>query len=169
MQISRNRNSKNHFIRHVLIVLLCSISPVVSFVTAAQTSPKYASWGYQPIQSIQPAGTRTTTYGGTTYSKTTYGYGAMTGTIYTPFKGSMQDLNYQFGTTSAYIKATKSNPQRTNWSENTMYGSGWDEDPDEYDELGVVPDPVPVGDIPWLLILLFAVGYILSRRYILKK
>ena len=170
MQKDKNRNSKNRFIRHVLIVLLCGISPVVSFVTAAQMSPNYASWGYQSIQSVQPAGTRTaTTYGSSAYSKTTYGYGTMTGTTYTPFTGSTQDLNYQFGTTSAYIHPAKSNPKRSNWSENTMYGSGWDEDPEDYDPLGIVPDPpVPVGDTPWLFILLVA-GYFLLRRGRTKK
>ena len=166
MQISRNRNSKNCFIRHVLIVLLCCISSVVSFVTAAQTSPKYASWGYRSLQSIRTAQKQTSSiaYGGTTYSQTTYGHGTMTGTTYTPFKGSTQDLNYQFGTTSAYIHPAQSKPKRSNWSDNTMYGSGWNEDPDNDDELGVVPDPVPVGDIPWLFFLLLAIIYGVVKR-----
>lgn len=74
---------------------------------------------------------------------------------------------YQFRTTSAYRNSfgdtesgsallRASGPRRTSpfdWSE--------DDDP-----IGTVPDPVPVGDTPWFLMLLLAAGYIVffSRK-----
>lgn len=40
--------------------------------------------------------------------------------------------------------------------------SSWD-DPDEDDPAGVVPDPMPIGDAPWLFLLLLAAGYTVCR------
>ena len=45
--------------------------------------------------------------------------------------------------------------------------SSWD-DPDG-DEQGVVPDPAPIGDAPWLFLLLLAVGYTVCRRALLRR
>jgi hypothetical protein len=72
---------------------------------------------------------------------------------------------YQFRTTSAYINTigeSRANsldlnnlPRRTSSSP-----FDWSEDDDA---IGEVPDPVPVGDTPWFLMLLLAAGYVAFR------
>ena len=82
---------------------------------------------------------------------------------YQPVYNSTSAPTYRFYTTSPYINTigesransfalTSSGPRRT---------SSWD-DPDG-DEQGVVPDPVPVGDTPWWLMLLLTAGYVAFR------
>ena len=70
---------------------------------------------------------------------------------------------YQFYSTSAYILpsgtyhpaySTVSKPRRT---------SPFDFDPSTDDPLGTVPDPLPIGDTPWIFMFLLATGYIAFR------
>lgn len=71
---------------------------------------------------------------------------------------------YEFYSTSPYI-----NSVRQSQSGSISLGSSgplrttlWDMT-DEDDPIGVVPDPVPVGDTPWCFMLLLAAGYMAFR------
>lgn len=74
--------------------------------------------------------------------------------------------SYQFRSTSAYIHASGGA------TDNPLFRPGgprratlWDDMTDDDDPTGVVPDddPAPVGDTPWLLMLLLAAGYVAYR------
>ena len=74
--------------------------------------------------------------------------------------------SYQFRTTSVYINSSGDSE-----SENPLYGPsrsprGWGRPGGN--PIGEVDDPVPVGDTPWLLMLLLAAGYI-GFRYIRQR
>ena len=53
----------------------------------------------------------------------------------------------------------------------TIYRANpWDEEGDPDDNpIGVVDDPAPIGDTPWLLFALFALAYLTLRAYRTKK
>ena len=82
------------------------------------------------------------------------------------YNSSSSAPTYQFRTTSAYINtigesrsagfaATNSGPRRSS-------SSPWEWSEDD-NAIGEVPDPVPVGDTPWWLMLLLAAGYVAFR------
>lgn len=77
--------------------------------------------------------------------------------------------SYSFKTTSAYEPTVSTSV----YSVEEMAGlSGprrvkmfnWDEDVEQYDPIGVLPNPAPIGDIPWFVIILTALGYVWWKR-----
>ena len=95
-----------------------------------------------------------------------YNRGAQTNSWgYQPiYSSSIEKPDYQFRTTSLYMSALG----------DTEYGSSlscanaprrtspWDWDEDD-NALGELDDPVPVGDTPWIFMLLLAAGFIAFR------
>jgi len=120
----------------LIAILLCVLCHTAAFAYGYNQSAQSKNWGYQPVYQS----TATTSY-------------------------VSAAPTYQFRTTSAYISASggsepynpmsgPSGPRRDfSWTT-----PGIDDDP-----LGTVPDPVPVGDSPWCLMLLLAAGYIAFR------
>jgi len=92
-----------------------------------------------------------------------WGYQPVYNTVYaTP--------SYRFQTTSAYIHASGGGEYNGMMPGNNgpRRSYAWDEVDDE-DPIGTVPDPVPVGDMPWLLMLLLLTGYIAFRYHRQRK
>lgn len=75
---------------------------------------------------------------------------------------------YQFRSTSSYTPIVGTTSYTSNGSgpisepRRSQRRGPWD--PPEDDPIGVVPNQTPVGDVPWVLILLLAGGYIAYSR-----
>ena len=74
---------------------------------------------------------------------------------------------YQFRTTSAYISASGGS-EPYNPMSGPRRGSAWTTPGIDDDPIGTVPDPAPVGDTPWIFLLLLAAGYTVCRVVWLK-
>jgi len=135
-EIKKMKN-RNILIRCVLMLwMVCGMCHTAAFAYGYAPNAQSKNWGYQPVYQS----TATTSY-------------------------VSAAPTYQFRTTSAYISASgasepynpmsgPSGPRRVfSWTT-----PGYEDDP-----LGTVPDPVPVGDSPWCLMLLLAAGYIAFR------
>ena len=128
--------NRNILIRCVLMLwMVCGMCHTAAFAYGYAPNAQSKNWGYQPVYQS----TATTSY-------------------------VSAAPTYQFRTTSAYRNSfgdtesgsallRASGPRRT---------SPWDWSDDD-NALGEVPDPAPVGDTPWLLMLLLAAGYIAFR------
>ena len=78
--------------------------------------------------------------------------------------------NYQFRTTSVLIPA-RDQSESVAWMPGNSRPRRVGEWPGEDDDpTGVVPDPVvPVGDAPWLFLLLLIAGYLAYRLHLKKR
>ena len=130
---------KNRFIRHVLIWLLCGLCNTAAFAHGYDRNDPSKAWGYQPVVNT---------------------------TISQP--------SYQFYSTSPYsspISVAKANSYGMHSKPRKTAGFGDDPNEETDDEIGVVhpdrEDLMPIGDTPWLFILLLAAGYMgfLYLRY----
>jgi len=146
---------RNRMIRWVIAMLLmCVLSHTAAFAYGYNQSAQSKSWGYQ--STYQP--TYQSTYQPTYQS-----------TPQKTFDPNAAEPTFRFRTTSTYITTSSdagsdlfsgfSGPRRA---------SMWD-DIGEDDPVGVVPDPVPVGDTPWWLMLLLVAGYIAFRSFRQRK
>ena len=78
---------------------------------------------------------------------------------------------YRFHSTSVLIP-TQDQSESAAWmpgNSRPRRVDGWSE---EDDPIGVLPDkedPMPIGDTPWILMLLLTAGYYLIKRYRTKK
>ena len=127
--------------RWVIAMLLCGVCHTAAFAYGYAPNAQSKNWGYQPV--YQSAAT------------TSYVSAAPA---------------YQFRSTSVYIASSGESE-----SDNPLLGSGlsrrtspWDWS-EEDDPIGEVPDPLPVGDSPWCLMLLLAAAYIAFRRLRQRK
>ena len=121
----------------IAMVFLCGLCHTEAFAYGCdQSTQPSKSWGYQPVYQS----TATTSY-------------------------VSAAPTYQFHSTSVLIP-TRDQSASAAWmpgnSRPRRVGDGWS---DEDDPIGVLPDKVdmPVGDTPWLLMLLLAAGYIAFR------
>lgn len=73
---------------------------------------------------------------------------------------------YQFRTTSIYANSINESNCFSQGNNGLRRTSSFD---DEDDPIGVVPNPTPLGDAPWLFILLLAAGYIAFRALRQRK
>ena len=73
---------------------------------------------------------------------------------------------YQFRTTSSYLSPVGEYRSGNPMMRDESSGFSWGEDDPEDNPLGEVDDedPMPIGDAPWYLILLFAAGYIIYKK-----
>ena len=131
--------NRNILIRCVLMLwMVCGGCHTASMVYAYdQSTQPSKSWGYQPV------------------------YQSTATTSYVPAAPTCQ-----FHSTSVLIPAARGVGQPAVIANNTPRRSPWDGEPGDDDyPTGVVPDPVdmPVGDIPWLFILILAAGYLAFR------
>ena len=128
----------------LIAILLCGLCHTAAFAYGYNQSAQSKNWGYQPV--YQSASTATTSSIATAPT-------------------------YRFRTTSAYISASgASELYRPMFSSGSPQKSIFDDDPGEEDDpSGVVPDPAPVGDTPWLFLLLLAAGYTVCRRVLIRR
>lgn len=127
--------------RWVIAMLLCGVCHTAAFAYGYAPNAQSKNWGYQPVYQS----TATTSY-------------------------VSAAPTYQFRSTSMYITSSGESE-----SDNPLLGSGrsrrtspWDWG-EEDDPIGEVPDPLPVGDSPWCLMLLLAAAYIAFRRLRQRK
>ena len=122
----------------VLILLLCGFCHTAAFAYGYDRNDQSKSWGYQPVYQS----TATTSY-------------------------VSAAPTYQFRTTSAYISASGGS-EPYNPMSGPRRGSAWTTPGIDDDPIGTVPDPAPIGDAPWLFLLLLAAGYTVCRVVWLK-
>lgn len=150
---------------------LCAVS-----TTAYAESPR---WGYQPTYSGGAASPITVRISNATVANVGSSGGLPVGgatggsSSYSP-GSSNASVSYSFRTTSVYIPST--GKSYTPIADRTEESAGktprksnpWDDTPGEDDNpIGQTPDPTPVGDAMWLM-LLFALLYG-AYRYTQKK
>ena len=130
-------------IRYVLLLwMLCGACHTLSKASASIQTPQYASWGYKPLHNM---------------SNTT----AETGTN-SSFGGLAAKQTYQFQSTSVFIDPSRLGASYVR-EEALLRSSSW-ADPSEEDDPIVEYNPMPIGDTPWLWMLILAVAYIAIRR-----
>ena len=151
---------KNKFvlIRYVLMLwMVCGASYTQSVASAATYTPQYASsWGYRPLYSTAAsAQTKVVGSGFGHASATTYqgNYSTASAAVV-----ATSAPTYSFRSTSVYIPAARGVGQPVVLTENAAYSSPFDPTDDD-DPTGVVPDPAPLGDAPWILFALLILAY----------
>ena len=123
----------------IATLLLCGLCYTAVFAHGYDQNAQNKYWGYQPV---------------------------VNNTVYKP--------TYQFYSTSPYnpsISESKADSYVLRNGKPRKVGD-WPDD-DEDDEIGVVhpdrEDLMPIGDTPWILMLLLIAGYIFTRWYKTKK
>ena len=148
---------KNKFvlIRYVLMLwLLCGASYTQSIASAYDRNTSSQGWGYQPLQTSSSTTGYTASYGGTT----TRG-------------GVAERPTFHFQSTSILISPSDMEPMQMRGGNVVLMGNSWSDenDPNEPGMGEVVEDPMPIGDTPWLFLLLLAVGYTVCRKALLRR
>ena len=126
---------KNRFVRYVLIWLLCGLCHTAAFAYSSDPDAQQSkSWGYQPV-----------------------------------YSSSTTQPTYRFRSTSIYLHDTDKPEADAAAGRLPISGrprrdpaNPFDPNPD--DPIGVVEDPTPVGDTPWLFLLLLSAGYLIYRK-----
>ena len=132
------KKMKNRFIRHVLILLLCGFCHTAAFAYGYDRNDQSKAWGYQPVYQS----TATTSY---VSAAPTYQFRS-TSSVYLTSSGHP----------ASYVPGQQNNgPRRIRLSDPF--------DPTDEDEpIGAVT-PQPIGDTPWLFLLILAAGYLAFR------
>ncbi len=143
-----------------MLWMLCGASYTLSVAYAYDRTSPSASWGYQPVY-------KSVSYGSTPYAAPT----TTTSSAYRAL-GTSVTLNYNFKTTSVYLVSNARYQRMYRSGEMVVYGSLDDEEPEEPEGPGIgemEEDPMPIGDTPWILMLLLITAYYLIKRYRTKK
>lgn len=154
-----------------MLWLLCGVSYTQSIASAYNRNSCSASWGYQPLHSVSSS-MNTTVYGGTvTACSTTKG----TYSASSIHSGISSQPNYRFQSTSILINSMNmAGPRMIDLIGDNMFLSGEDDDEDfpgiggDDNPIGEVPDPLPIGETPWLIMAVLAAGYI-AFRYLRRR
>lgn len=157
-------NNKFVLIRYVLMLwLLCGVCHTQSVAYAATYTPQSASsWGYKPLHSVSASQVHVVGSGGGAGGGAVGNGGSAYRGSFSPASASvaMPSIpSYNFQTTSAYRTNAGASAQPVVLAEGAAYSSPFDPT-DEDDPIGTVT-PQPVGDAPWLLLLLLVAGYVL--------
>lgn len=138
---------KNKFvlIRYVLMLwMLCGASYTLSIASAYDRNTSSQGWGYQPLQTSSSTTGYTASYGGTTT------------------RGRVAERpTFHFQSTSILISPSDMERMQM-MGGNAFLSSIWDDEPTG-PGTGELEPNMPVGDTPWLFLLLLAVGYIALR------
>ena len=168
MKKGGNEKMKNKFvlIRYVLMLwMLCGVCHTQSVAYADNRTPQSASsWGYKPLHSVSASQVHVVGSGGGAGGGIAGNGGSAYRASYSPASASvaMSSMpSYNFQTTSAYRTNAGASAQPVVLAEGAAYSSPF-EPTDEDDPIGTVT-PQPVGDAPWLVMLLFAAGFIAFR------
>ena len=127
-----------------MLWMLCGVSYTLSIASAYDRNTSSQGWGYQPLQTSSSTTGYTASYGGT-----------MT-------RGRVAERpTFHFQSTSILISPSDMEPMQMRGG-NALLSSIWDDEPTE-PGMGELEPEMPVGDTPWLFLLLLAVGYIALR------
>ena len=134
-----------------MLWMLCGVYHTSSIASAYDRNTSSQGWGYQPLQTSSSTTGYTASYGGTT----------TTGRV-------AERPTFHFQSTSILISHSDMEPMQMRGG-NALLSSTWDGPGEEDDPTGVVPDNMPVGDTPWLFLLLLIAGYLAYRLHIKKR
>ena len=134
-----------------MLWLLCGVSYTQSIASAYERTSPSASWGYQPLQTSSSTTGYTASYGGTMTT------------------GRMAERpTFHFQSTSILISHSDMEPMQM-MGGNALLSSIWDDEPTGPGTGEVEPEDMPVGDTPWLFLLLLIAGYLTYRQEQAKK
>lgn len=139
---------KNKFvlIRYVLMLwLLCGVSYTQSIASAYDRNTSSQGWGYQPLQTSSSTTGYTASYGGTTTRGGTYSASSLHSSL-------SERPTFHFQSTSILISPSDMEPMQM-MGGNALLSSIWDDEPTG-PGTGEVEDPMPIGDTPWLFMLI---------------
>ena len=156
---------KNKFvlIRYVLMLwMLCGASYTLSIASAYDRNTSSQGWGYQPLQTSSSTTGYTASYGGTTTMGGTYSASSLHSSL-------SERPTFHFQSTSILISPSDMEPMQMRGGNVVLMGNPFDENDPEEPGVGELVDPMPVGDTPWLFLLLLAVGYTVCRRALLRR
>lgn len=147
-----------------MLWMLCGVCHTQSVASAATYTPQYTTWGYKQLHSVSASQVHVVGSGGGAGGGIAGNGGSAYRASYSPASASvaMPSMpSYNFQTTSAYRTTAGASAQPVVLAEGAAYSSPFDPT-DEDDPIGTVT-PQPVGDAPWLVMLLFAAGFIAFR------
>ena len=140
-----------------MLWMLCGASYTQSIASAYDRNTSSQGWGYQPLSTMNGSNYHAMTAPGT--------YGTTTSrTTKNPLAGRSDFPVLRFRSTSAY--ADKFDMQYTPLmgGEVVLMGDPFDPDGPGMGEVEVEEeDPMPIGDTPWLFLLLLSAGYLAFR------
>ena len=146
---------KNKFvlIRYVLMLwMLCGASYTLSIASAYDRNTSSQGWGYRPLQTSSSTTGYTASYGGTTT------------------RGRVAERpNFHFQSTSVLISPSDMERMQMRGGGVVLMGDPWTDDQDPTEPgMGELVEPeevdMPVGDVPWLFLLLLITAYYLIKR-----
>lgn len=123
-----------------MLWLLCGASYTQSIASAYERTTPSASWGYQPLSTMN----------GSNYHATT-----------APGRSDFPVL--RFRSTSAYADKFDMQSTPLMGGDVVLMGDFWTDEPTEPGTGEVEEDPMPIGDTPWLFMLILAAGYLAFR------
>ena len=145
-----------------MLWMLCGASYTLSVASAYDRTSPSASWGYQPLQTSSSTTGYTASYGGTMTTGRVYSASSLHSSL-------AEKPTFHFQSTSILISHPDMERMQM-MGGNALLSSIWDEEPDGPGMGEVVEeDPMPIGDTPWILMLLLTAGYYLIKRYRTKK
>lgn len=128
-----------------MLWMLCGASYTLSIASAYDRNTSSQGWGYQPLQTSSSTTGYTASYGGT----------MTTGRV-------AERPTFHFQSTSVLISPSDMEPMQM-MGGNALLSSIFDDDPTGPGTGELEPVDMPVGDTPWLFLLLLIVGYIALR------
>ena len=155
--------TKNKFvlIRYVLMLwMLCGASYTLSIASAYDRNTSSQGWGYQPLQTSSSTTGYTASYGGTTTRGGTYSASSLHSSF-------AERPTFHFQSTSILISPSDMEPMQMRGGNVVLMGNPFDEPTGP--GMGELEPEMPVGDVPWLFLLLLAVGYTVCRRALLRR
>ena len=143
-----------------MLWMLCGASYTLSVASAYDRNTSSQGWGYQPLQTSSSTTGYTASYGGTTTRGGTYSASSLHSSL-------AEKPAFHFQSTSIMISHPDVERMQM-MGGNALLSSIWDEEPTD-PGIGETVDTMPVGDTPWILMLLLVTAYYLIKRYRTKK
>ena len=143
-----------------MLWMLCGASYTLSVASAYDRNTSSQGWGYQPLQTSSSTTGYTASYGGTTTRGGTYSASSLHSSL-------AEKPAFHFQSTSILISHPDVERMQM-MGGNALLSSIWDEEPTD-PGIGETVDTMPVGDTPWILMLLLVTAYYLIKRYRTKK
>ena len=143
-----------------MLWLLCGVSYTQSIASAYERTSPSASWGYQPLQTSSSTTGYTASYGGTMTTGRVYSASSLHSSL-------SERPTFHFQSTSILISPSDMERMQMRGGDVVLMGNPFDEPTEP--GIGEVEPEMPVGDVPWLFLLLLAVGYTVCRRVLLRR
>ena len=113
----------------IALLLLWGLGHTAAFAYGYDQNAQFRDWGYQPLSK-------------------------------SPSASSVASVpTYQFHTTSIYITSSEESYSPSSIHNGPRRAYAWNDWSDEDDEIGTVTKTTPLGDTPWLFMVLLAAGY----------